>query len=224
MERKMKRPTQTLIFITILLSTYSLLSCSKKNEIKTPETPLTGIGFQSTNLLSDFDPSFESSSTTASRPPQRNSNKRYFRVANRRGTRTVDFEITNIAARSGQMSLRLLEAGEQTLIIPAQVRNNQNALNLVSGARYRVQAYIRLPRSTGNRQPQGTVEVAFKDNNTRSGTTDFNLSVSSPDSNNWHALSGEFEVPSLVNEGKLLFQFSGSRDLLIDDISLIRIR
>ncbi len=220
----MKRPTQTLIFITILLSTYSFLSCSKKNEIKSPETPVTGIGFQNTNLLSAFDPGFENSSTTASRPPQRNSNKRYFRVANRRGTRTANFEISNIAARSGQMSLRLLEAGEQTLIIPAQVRNNQNALQLVSGARYRVQAYIRLPRRTGNRQPQGTVEVAFKDNNTRSGTTDFNLSVSLPDSNNWHALSGEFEVPSLVNEGKLLFQFSGSRDLLIDDISLIRIR
>lgn len=183
----MKRPTQKLILISILFATHSLFSCSKKNETTLSEIPLTGIGFQNTNLLSDFDPSFESASTTTTPPSNRATTNRKFRVISRSRSRAQEYEVTNVAAFSGQSSLRLFDATEQTLILPAG--GNKTTLSLISGARYRVQAFIRLPRNVRNRRAEG-----------------------------------EFEVPSLVDSGRLLFQFSGSSDLLVDDFSLFRIR
>ena len=224
----MKLTINNVFFLTLFI----LFSCGKKNEVGAPPTPITGIGFQNTNLLGSFDPSFEAQTNISNRSnrPIRSGRpigaaqaNRHFRVTGGARRGNVDHEITQVAAKSGSKSLRLYLATSQTLIMPISTRQKESPLKVTSGARYRYQAFVRLPRNIRNR-PSGTLEIAFKDGFNPSGKTRVTLNVDNGNSNGWYSLVGEFEVPSLATNAKLYLQINGSNDLLVDDLTLIRIR
>jgi hypothetical protein len=219
--------------LTICLGVAMASSCGKKNEVGTPLEPINGIGFQNTNLLASFDPSFENQSngqtSVGSRPnrPGRPiahvSGERHFRVTGGARRGSIDHEISQVAAKSGSKSLRLYMANDQTLVMPISTRRKESPLQVVSGARYRYQAFVRFPRSSRG-APRAGLEVFFKDGFNSSGKTRLSLNVGNRDSSGWFPLQGEFEVPSLTTNAKLYLQINGSNDLLLDDLSLIRIR
>ena len=218
--------------VSLCLGFALAFSCGKKNEVGEPPTPVTGIGFQSTNLLSAFDPGFENQSNgqrnggranRPSRPQIGVAVNRHFRVTGGARRGTVDHEITQVAAKSGRQSLRLYMGSSQTLIMPLSTQRKQSPLQVTSGARYRYGAFVRFPRSFRN-VPRASLEVSFQNGLSRAGKTRLSLNSSAIDANGWYQLQGEFEVPSSVTSAKLLLQINGSNDLLIDDLSLIRIR
>lgn len=227
---------KTLLSPIALLALLVAVSCGKKNEVAAPDVPITGVGLQQTNLLSGFDPSFESASTTprnfnprpigigrTSRPVRSSSVSQFFRVTGGAGRGVLDHEVSQVAARSGSKSLRLYRARSQTLIMPLSSRQKGSPLKVQRGARYRYQVYVRLPRGN-NSVPRGDLEVKFQEGLSDAGRTRTSLMAISRDANNWHLLQAEFEVPTRVDSAKLYLQLNSSDDLLIDDVSLIRIR
>lgn len=225
----MKLQLSKLLCLTLFIA----FSCGKKNEIGTPETPVTGIGFQNTNLLANFDPSFENQSNPQTnfggrtnrpaRPVRDVQVNRHFRVTGGARRGVIDHEISQVGAKTGNKALRLYMASSQTFIMPISTRQKESPLKVLTGARYRFTTFVRFPRNT-RRTPRANLEVSFKNGLTDSGRTRVSLNSGNRDNNGWYALNGEFEVPSLATNAKLLLQINGSDDLLIDDLSLIRIR
>lgn len=214
----------TLLSISIL--NLFILGCGKDNEVDTPPpavVPLKPIALQPKNLLGPFDPSFEDVEMVERRNPRiRIVNSKYFRVtgSSRRGQ---GVDVSDFAAYDGKKSLRLLEAGKQSLVIPTSERGRVSQLKVQSGSRYRFSANIRFPRQVRNR-PSGQVILRLRNGSEVTGEVVQGLSVAKRDPKNWHLISAEIEIPSQVDNAKLVIQVDGSDDLLIDNLIFIKLR
>lgn len=215
------------IFLYLALVILMLSGCGSDNEVDSPVTPVTPIrpiNAGPTNLLSTFDPSFEQVRIIN----RGNTNIRFLENANFRVTgstsRSLQLDISDFASHEGKKSLRLLNAEKQTIIIPSTSRRERSPLNLVSGGRYRFSAFVRFPRNARRRRPYGKIGLRLKNDDTRSGELFRTFQAGPKGSDNWYEISAEFEIPSLANNGKLVIQVDGSDDLLIDNLSFIKIR
>lgn len=223
------RPTKLLAFIMILTV---LSSCgSKKNEtggaqVIGPTTPPLTVN-PNTNIFGPYDPSFEEQMERPARGRAGIKIYEHFRVRSLRGGGQSDYEITNQLANSGSKSLRLMDAENQIFIYPTDTSRKGYPLSLVAGARYRLNYKIRLPNnrnSSASRWFQTEVEVNFKDQIGPNGSLSLDQRISWPTNNGWTDFLHEFEVPVNITNAKMTFRFNGSRDLLIDDLILVRIR
>ena len=207
-----------------------LISCGKDNKTASPaSTPVVGTqNLGSGNILAPFDPSFEdiSANTNSRRLPSLNA--RYFRVknsSNRNIRRTrAQAQIINGVAFTGDKALQLFDAQSQIITFPIDTQRKGRPLNLIPGARYRISAKIRLPR--GNRA--GSINAEFTallfSENQRIGRDRKSKSYPWPEDGRWIEISEEFETPSLTQNGSFNLGFSGSSDVIVDDLNLTRIR
>lgn len=212
--------------IIIVAINLFLIGCGKDNEVNPPPTPivpLKPIALQPTNLLTPFDASFEEAKMIERRTPRlRLLDTKYFRVtgSSRRGE---GVEISEFAAYDGKKSLRLLEAQNQSLIIPTSERRKESPLKIQSGGRYRFSANVRFPRGIRVR-PSGQVRMRLMNGTDTTGEVFQSLEIGKRDNNNWFLVTAELEIPSMVNSGKLVIQIDGSDDLLIDNLILLKLR
>jgi|GEM_PF-3503833 len=222
------RPTKFIAFM-MFLTIFS--SCGgKKNEsggapVIGPTTPPLTIN-PNVNIFGVYDPSFEQQVERPARGRRGIKVYDHFRVRSLRGAQG-DYEVTNKLANSGSKSLRLMDAENQIFIYPIDNSRRGYPLSLVAGARYRLNYKIRLPnnRNTrGNRWFQTEVEVNFRDQRGPNGSLSLDQRISWPTNNGWTDFLHEFEIPVNITNAKMSFRFNGSRDLLIDDLILVRIR
>lgn len=209
----------------IALASSLILGCGKDNKsIAPPETPLTPIGLQpASNLLLPYDASFEEVEMVERRtnPSIRIPSTNNFRVTGG-DRRQGEIDISTIASFEGKKSLRLLQGEKQSLIIPTSSRREKSPLSLQSGSRYRFTAFVRFPRGT-RRRPSGMGRILLQNDTDRTGEVFQSLTVKES-RDNWFEVSADFEIPTLVNNGKLVLQIDGSNDLLIDDLKFIKLR
>lgn len=221
----MRVHSKTLILATLLAF---LFGCGSKNETGAPPpAPIQGIGFQQTNMLDTFDPSFESATNIDRRG---GTNANHFQI-NSRDRLFRQFEITEIAAHSGQKSLRIYEPHKAVFFYPvlknSTSRDIQSPLTIVPGAKYRLELKLRLPRSTSRtRAMRVNVTSRYTSESTtlRNIFTELNpMESQGVDNNNWETFTLELDAPLGVSNLRLSFSFGRVEELLVDSFSLIRI-
>jgi hypothetical protein len=218
--------------LVLLASIILLFSCGKDNKTNSSSTPVPIVGTGSlnpSNILAPFDPSFETVQDNVNSRRLPEINARFFRVKSRRSARAdrrtrSQSQIVNGISFSGDKALQLFNAQNQVLSFPLDTERKGRPLNLIPGARYRFSAKVRLPRGNqfGQFSAQFTTLLFSEDRRISNDTSE--ASYPWPQDGSWIEITQEFETPSLTQKGSFNLSFSGSSDVIVDDLVLIRIR